>query len=60
VQCGLLPGTLRAFLLARGGIIEKAVTVEQLASCRRIFLLNGVRGMQQVKLLHPIASSGKK
>ena len=60
VRCGLLPGTLRAFLLERGDIVEKAVTVEQLASCRRIFLLNGVRGMQQVKLIHPNESKGKK
>jgi para-aminobenzoate synthetase/4-amino-4-deoxychorismate lyase len=60
LRCGLLPGTLRAFLLERGDIIEKAVTIQQLASCRRIFLLNGVRGMQQVKLIHPIVSSGKK
>jgi para-aminobenzoate synthetase / 4-amino-4-deoxychorismate lyase len=56
MRCGLLPGTLRAFLLERGDIIEKAVTVKQLAACRRIFLLNAVRGMQQVRLIHPIAS----
>jgi para-aminobenzoate synthetase/4-amino-4-deoxychorismate lyase len=60
LRCGLLPGTLRAFLLERGDILEKAVTVEQLASCQRIFLFNAVRGMQQVKLLLPIASSGKE
>ncbi len=60
LRCGLLPGTLRAFLLERGDITEKAVTVKQLLSCRRIFLLNAVRGMQQVKLIHPIASSSKK
>ena len=60
VRCGLLPGTLRAFLLDRGDITEKAVTVAQLASCRRIFLLNSVRGMQQVKLIPPIESKGKK
>ena len=60
LRCGLLPGTLRAFLLERGDIIEKAVTVEQLASCRRIFLFNAVRGMQQVHLIAPKASSGEK
>ncbi len=59
VQCGLLPGTLRAFLLERGDIMEKAITFEQLASCRRIFLLNAVRGMQQVRLIPPLSSSGK-
>jgi para-aminobenzoate synthetase / 4-amino-4-deoxychorismate lyase len=60
LRCGLLPGTLRAFLLEQGAVIEKGVTVEQLASCRRIFLLNGVRGMQQVKIISSIPSSGKK
>ena len=60
LRCGLLRGMLRAFLLEQGDIIEKAVTVDQLASCRRIFLLNSVRGMQQVRLIHPSASSGKK
>ena len=60
VRCGLLPGTLRAFLLERGDITEKSVTVKQLVSCQRIFLLNSVRGMQQVKLIPPIASRGKK
>lgn len=54
--CGLLPGTLRAFLLERGYIMEKTIMVKQLASCRRIFLLNAVRGMQQVKLIHPIVN----
>ena len=60
LRCGLLPGTLRALLLEQGNIIEKTVTVDQLASCRRIFLLNSVRGMQQVKMISPIARSGKK
>ena len=60
LRCGLLPGTLRAFLLERGDIIEKLFTVEQLASCRRIFLLNAVRGMQQVRLIPPFPSSSKK
>lgn len=60
VRCGLLPGTLRAFLLERGDIMERAFTIEKLLSCRRIFLLNAVRGMQQVKLIHPNESKGRK
>jgi len=60
LRCGLLPGTLRAYLLERGLIMEKAVTIEQLASCPRIFLFNAVRGMQQVRLIPPIPSSNKK
>ena len=60
LRCGLLPGTLRAFLLERGDLVEKPITISQLVSCQRVFLLNSVRGMQQVKLIQPIAGSGKK
>ena len=60
LHCGLLPGTLRAYLLERGLIMEKPLTIVQLLSCRSVFLLNSVRGMQQVNLIHPIAGSGKK
>jgi branched-subunit amino acid aminotransferase/4-amino-4-deoxychorismate lyase len=40
--------------------MERAFTIEKLLSCRRIFLLNAVRGMQQVKLIHPNESKGRK
>ncbi len=60
VRCGLLPGTLRAFLLERGDIIERSITVAKVLACRRVFLLNSVRGMQQVHLFRPKDASGKK
>jgi para-aminobenzoate synthetase/4-amino-4-deoxychorismate lyase len=44
VACGLLPGTFRADLLARGEIAEQRVTVEALQTCDRIWLINSVRG----------------
>jgi branched-subunit amino acid aminotransferase/4-amino-4-deoxychorismate lyase len=44
VACGLLPGTLRAELLAAGEISEERVTVEQLRSAARFWLVNSVRG----------------
>ncbi|MEO5896239.1 MAG: aminodeoxychorismate synthase component I [Vicinamibacterales bacterium] len=44
LDCGLLPGTMRAELLASGEIIERRVSVEQLASARRKWLINSVRG----------------
>ena len=39
--------------------MEKAVTIQQLASCRRIFLLNAVRGMQQVRLFTRFQAAAK-
>jgi branched-subunit amino acid aminotransferase/4-amino-4-deoxychorismate lyase len=44
VACGLLPGTLRAELLATGEVSEARVTVEQLKSAPRFWLVNSVRG----------------
>jgi branched-subunit amino acid aminotransferase/4-amino-4-deoxychorismate lyase len=47
VECGLLPGTMRAELLAAGEIAEAPITVEQLLAARRIWLVNSVRGWRQ-------------
>jgi para-aminobenzoate synthetase/4-amino-4-deoxychorismate lyase len=44
VECGLLPGTFRAELLARGEIVEERVSVGSLQTCDRIWLVNSVRG----------------
>jgi branched-subunit amino acid aminotransferase/4-amino-4-deoxychorismate lyase len=44
VACGLLPGTLRAELLATGAVSEKRVTVERLRAAARFWLVNSVRG----------------
>ena len=44
IVCGLLPGTLRAELLATGEISEGRVTVEQLKTAPRFWLVNSVRG----------------
>jgi para-aminobenzoate synthetase/4-amino-4-deoxychorismate lyase len=44
IVCGLLPGTFRAELLARGAVTERRVTVEQLRSATRFWLVNSVRG----------------
>ncbi len=60
VRCGLLPGTLRAHLLKRGELVEKPITIARLLSSRKVFLLNSVRGMQQVKVIVPEATGGKK
>lgn len=46
LQCGLLAGTLRQSLLARGVIVERIITVEQLCDAKIIYLINSVRGWQ--------------
>ncbi len=43
VQCGLLPGTFRAYLLAQGKVREEVITVEALKQCDRIYAVNSVR-----------------
>lgn len=50
VECGLLPGTARAQLLAAGKIREAVIRVEDLPLCEMLFLLNSVRGMWAVTL----------
>jgi para-aminobenzoate synthetase/4-amino-4-deoxychorismate lyase len=51
VECGLLPGTLRAELLASGQIVEGRITKEDLASADEIWLINSVRGWMRAVLL---------
>ncbi len=48
LTCGLLPGTLRADLLHQSELIERRVTVAELLSSPRVFLLNSVRGLYPV------------
>lgn len=50
VECGLLPGTLRADLLERGEIAERRISVEQFRRARKIWLINSVRGWMDAVL----------
>ncbi len=50
LRCGLLPGTHREALLACRQLRERVLTVEQLLSGARIYLINSVRGIGQVEL----------
>jgi para-aminobenzoate synthetase/4-amino-4-deoxychorismate lyase len=45
LSCGLLPGTLRADLIAQGRAVEAVLTLEDLKSANAIFLGNSVRGL---------------
>jgi para-aminobenzoate synthetase/4-amino-4-deoxychorismate lyase len=50
VECGLLPGTLRAELLEAGEILERRLTIADLRRAEAIWLVNSVRGWMDVKL----------
>ncbi|MEX2015364.1 MAG: aminotransferase class IV, partial [Candidatus Hydrogenedentales bacterium] len=50
VSSGLLPGTLRAKLLAEGRIEEAVVLLDDLPHVTRLWLINGVRGWVQAPL----------
>lgn len=49
VECGLLAGTFRRWLLEQGKVKERIIRVEELSQCSRVFLVNSVRQQQEVK-----------
>jgi para-aminobenzoate synthetase / 4-amino-4-deoxychorismate lyase len=51
IDCGLLPGTFRAWLLDQGKIREKILKVEDLSRFSKIYLINSVRKWQLAELL---------
>lgn len=50
LACGLLPGTLRAELLAQGEIAEAVIPVAALARASHLWFINGLRGWVPVRL----------
>lgn len=46
--CGLLPGVLRAELLARGEIVERVLMIDDLQRAQSIWFVNSVRGWIKV------------
>lgn len=51
VACGLLPGVMRAELLARGEIQEGVVAVDDLTRATGLWFINSVRGMVPAHLV---------
>jgi para-aminobenzoate synthetase/4-amino-4-deoxychorismate lyase len=51
VTCGLLPGTLRADLLARGRIRERVLVPADLGRAARVWLVSSVRGWRPVEVV---------
>ncbi len=58
LSSGVLPGTLRAELLAAGKIRERKITREQLAEAGEFFLINSVRGRRRAVLEEPGGGPG--
>ncbi len=50
VQCGLLSGTYRAFLIEQGRVSEARIALQDLHRRSRLYLVNSVRGMWEVEL----------
>ncbi len=51
LQCGLLAGTYRGFLLQAGEIEERILRREDLIAAEKIYRLNSVAGMQKCELV---------
>jgi para-aminobenzoate synthetase / 4-amino-4-deoxychorismate lyase len=51
VACGLLPGTLRAELLARGRVRERVLVPADLHRAARVWLVSSVRGWRPVEVV---------
>lgn len=51
VECGLLPGVFRGWLLSRGEIEARRITLDDLRRARRIFAVNSVRRWQEAELV---------
>jgi para-aminobenzoate synthetase/4-amino-4-deoxychorismate lyase len=51
VSCGLLPGTFRADLLARGEICERILTKDDVRRAARVWLVNSLRGWMDAVLV---------
>lgn len=47
VDCGLLPGVLRAELLEMGVLHEQVLTADDLIRCQGIYLINSLRGWRE-------------
>jgi para-aminobenzoate synthetase/4-amino-4-deoxychorismate lyase len=56
---GLLPGVLRAELLASGRAREAVLTPEDLATVDAIYLGNSVRGLVRGELHDPLPQTGE-
>ena len=50
VECGLLPGTYREWLLGKGEIKERKIHLDELSTQQELILINSVRGRYRARL----------
>jgi para-aminobenzoate synthetase/4-amino-4-deoxychorismate lyase len=50
IECGLLTGTFRAYLLETNQVIEKIVPVHRLKDCTKYYRINSIRGWETVHI----------
>jgi len=58
LDCGLLPGVLRAELIEVGAIREAVLTLNDLHAAGAIWLVNSVRGWRECLLISPFEKGG--
>ncbi len=58
LECGLLPGVLRAELLEAGAVREAVLTLDQLKAADTIWLVNSVRGWRECTIHSPPLKKG--
>ena len=51
VSSGLLPGTYREYLLSRGVLTERTLTLDDLSNSSKIYLINAVRKWRRAILI---------
>jgi para-aminobenzoate synthetase/4-amino-4-deoxychorismate lyase len=51
LECGLLGGTFRAWLIAQGQIVERVIPIELWRAARRMWLINSVRKWMEARIL---------
>lgn len=56
VNCGLLSGTFRAYLLEKGEIEERVITIDELKNAEELYLINSVRKWMKAVCVHPCSS----
>ncbi len=50
LQCGVLPGTMRAALLKQGSIDERIITRDELTNAEDFYLINSLRGWMKARM----------
>lgn len=62
LSSGVLPGVLRAHLIASGEAVERVLTIADLTGGSRVFLGNSLRGLCQMRMIStpaPVGSGGQ-